>query len=114
MELAAVSDNDLILPPDVDVKTLRTALEEISAVVGGGNLQAVTLATLRDDARGSYFDLPLEHDMFYAKEKDEFIASAVAAPGSTEETAAIVKVANKYLVPLWPISRGRNLGECDP
>jgi len=32
------------------------------------------------------------------------------APATTEEVRAIVRVAAQYKVPLWPISRGKNLG----
>ncbi len=32
------------------------------------------------------------------------------APETVEEVQAAVKIANQYLMPLWPISRGKNLG----
>ncbi|KAH7311952.1 hypothetical protein BKA65DRAFT_558582 [Rhexocercosporidium sp. MPI-PUGE-AT-0058] len=65
---------------------------------------------MKADSEGNYFNLAREHDLFYILEKETFLASGIAMLGSTEETAAIVKIANKYLVPLWPVSRGRNLG----
>ncbi|MCW3834439.1 FAD-binding oxidoreductase [Sphingomonas canadensis] len=36
--------------------------------------------------------------------------SAIAAPASTDEVRAIVRLANEHKVPLWPVSRGKNLG----
>ena len=36
--------------------------------------------------------------------------SAAIAPDSAEQVQAIVRVANRYLVPLYPISTGKNLG----
>jgi 4-cresol dehydrogenase (hydroxylating) flavoprotein subunit len=36
--------------------------------------------------------------------------SAVVFPGSTEEVAAVLRIANAYCVPVWPSSTGRNWG----
>jgi 4-cresol dehydrogenase (hydroxylating) flavoprotein subunit len=36
--------------------------------------------------------------------------AAAVAPASAEEVRAIVRLANEHKVPLWPISRGKNLG----
>lgn len=41
-------------------------------------------------------------------DEEELVASAVIYPGDTEEVQMIVIWANKYLVPLHPISMGRN------
>ncbi|MFM2100692.1 MAG: hypothetical protein RLZZ366_2231, partial [Pseudomonadota bacterium] len=35
---------------------------------------------------------------------------AAIAPGTVEEVRAVVRIANHYTVPLWPISRGKNFG----
>lgn len=35
---------------------------------------------------------------------------AALAPANAEEVRAIVRIANQYKVPLWPISRGKNFG----
>lgn len=39
---------------------------------------------------------------------EEFVASAIAYPGSTEDVQKIILWANKYKVPIFPISLGRN------
>jgi 4-cresol dehydrogenase (hydroxylating) len=39
---------------------------------------------------------------------DEYLASGAVAPDSAEQVAAIVKIANKYKIPLYPISTGKN------
>lgn len=36
--------------------------------------------------------------------------SAVVAPASVDEVRAVVRTANAFKVPLWPVSRGKNLG----
>lgn len=41
-------------------------------------------------------------------DEEDLVASAVAYPGSTDEVQKIVHWANKYLIPLHPISMGRN------
>lgn len=41
-------------------------------------------------------------------DEEEFIASAVAYPASTEDVQLTVRWANKYRVPIFPISMGRN------
>jgi 4-cresol dehydrogenase (hydroxylating) len=43
-------------------------------------------------------------------EPGELIPSAAVAPASTEEVQQIVRIANEYKIPLYPISTGRNLG----
>ena len=37
-------------------------------------------------------------------------SAAVVAPASVEEVQALVRIANQYKVPLWPVGRGKNLG----
>lgn len=36
--------------------------------------------------------------------------SAILRPGSADEIAEVVRIANRYRVPLWPVSQGRNWG----
>jgi FAD/FMN-containing dehydrogenase len=43
-----------------------------------------------------------------ATDEEELVASAVVYPGSTEEVQKIVHWANKHVIPLHPISMGRN------
>ena len=38
------------------------------------------------------------------------LPSAVVSPTSTEDVQAVVRIANEYRIPLWPISRGKNNG----
>jgi 4-cresol dehydrogenase (hydroxylating) len=43
-------------------------------------------------------------------EPEERVASAAVAPVSVEQVQAVVRAANRYRIPLYPISTGRNLG----
>lgn len=44
----------------------------------------------------------------HVSEEDDFVASAAVYPSTTEEVQAIVRWANKHLIPISPISIGRN------
>jgi (+)-pinoresinol hydroxylase len=57
-------------------------------------------------------DLDLYRDAYspFLNEPDERIASGALAPSTTEEVQQIVRIANKYRVPLYTISTGKNLG----
>lgn len=50
------------------------------------------------------------HDAFNILDSNDSVSSAAVYPGSTEETVLIVKWANRYEIPIYPISMGRNLG----
>lgn len=54
---------------------------------------------------------PNTHDMMTILDEEELVASALVYPGSTEEVQKVVRWANKFLVPIFPISMGRN---CKP
>jgi (+)-pinoresinol hydroxylase len=57
-------------------------------------------------------DLDLYRDAYspFLNEPEERIASAAVAPSATEEVQRIVRIANRYRVPLYAISTGKNLG----
>ncbi|HEY0961859.1 MAG TPA: FAD-binding oxidoreductase [Pseudomonadales bacterium] len=57
-------------------------------------------------------DLDLYRDAYSPLwgEEDEKIASAAIAPQSAEEVQAIMRIANAYKIPVYPVSTGRNLG----
>ncbi len=46
--------------------------------------------------------------MMAVVDEEEFVASAVVYPGSTSEVQQVVLWANKWSVPIFPISMGRN------
>jgi FAD/FMN-containing dehydrogenase len=57
-------------------------------------------------------DLDLYRDAYspFWGEDDERTASAAVAPESVEQIQKIVRVANEYRIPIYPISTGKNLG----
>ena len=57
-------------------------------------------------------DLDLYRDAYspFWGEAEERIASAAVAPSSTEEVQALMRIANRFKIPMYPISTGKNLG----
>lgn len=50
------------------------------------------------------------HDAYHLVDQEEMTCSAVVYPSTTEEVQKIVRWANKHIIPVYPISMGRNLG----
>src|SRR5215831_18688376 len=57
-------------------------------------------------------DVDLYRDAYspFWGEEEERRASAAVAPASVEQVQALMRIANKYKVPMYPVSTGRNLG----
>jgi FAD/FMN-containing dehydrogenase len=87
-------------PPGVSERDFSRALEEFANAVG------------RDWVLTSDEDLRLYRDAYspFWGELEDRVASAAVAPDKVEQVQAIVRIANKYKIPLWTISTGRNLG----
>jgi (+)-pinoresinol hydroxylase len=88
------------VPPGVAQSDFALALAEFEKVVG-------SQWVFTSDA-----DLDLYRDAYspFFSEPEERIASAAVAPSATEEVQQIVRIANRYRIPLYAISTGRNLG----
>jgi 4-cresol dehydrogenase (hydroxylating) len=88
------------VPPGVSEADFRRALTEFTAVVGAEWV-------FTSDA-----DLDLYRDAYspFLNEPEERIASGAVAPDSTEQVQQIVRIANRYRIPLYTISTGKNLG----
>ncbi|KAF3908987.1 hypothetical protein ABW20_dc0108379 [Dactylellina cionopaga] len=95
-----------VLPPDVDRTTFNKAIGDLQRLIGKENIE-VNDKPLID---GWYMEHPNTHDAFHILEQEDLVSCATAYPGSTEEVQKIVKWANRYLIPVYPISMGRNLG----
>ena len=90
----------MTLPPNVSSADFTAALREFARIVG--NAWVFTSADDLDLYRDSYSLL--------WDDKQERTASAAVAPASAEEVVELVKIANRYHVPIYPISTGKNLG----
>src|SRR5262245_8068246 len=87
-------------PPGIGAADFAQALQQFERAVG------------KDWVFSSEEDLDPYRDAFspYFGEKEERLASAAVAPDTVEQVQQIVRIANQYKVPLYPISTGRNLG----
>ena len=96
--------NGKVVPPGVSSDTFERALNDFARAIGdewvvrGGE----PLAEYRDPFA------------FASGDANEFAPSAALRPASVEEIQAIVKIANEHKIPLWTVSRGKNLGYGGP
>jgi 4-cresol dehydrogenase (hydroxylating) len=88
----------LVLPAGLTARRFEQALAAFERVVG----KEWVLAT--DDDRETYLDIYAPGD------ESAHAPAAGVCPASAEEVQALVRVANEYRVPLWPIARGKNFG----
>ncbi|AKH44127.1 4-cresol dehydrogenase (hydroxylating) [Altererythrobacter atlanticus] len=87
-----------MMPQDMDRDIFAAAIRELRAIVGNDWVFADEASTV------SY------RKSFIPDLKGEHIPSGAVAPASVEEVQAILKVANKYKLPMWPVSTGHNMG----
>jgi (+)-pinoresinol hydroxylase len=90
----------MALPPGVPQRDFQRALDEFRNAIG------------RDWVFTKDEDLNLYRDAYspYWSEAEDRVPSAAVAPERVEQVQAIVRIANKYKIPLWAVSTGRNLG----
>ncbi|KAI2604813.1 vanillyl alcohol oxidase [Hypoxylon fragiforme] len=94
------------LPPGVSLEKFEEAVKELKGALGAENVE-VNDQPLVD---GWYMEHPNTHDAFHITDQEELVSSATIYPGSTEEVQSTVRWANKFGIPVYPISIGRNLG----
>ena len=87
-------------PPGVTERDFSRALEELANAIGG------------EWVFTSEEDLNLYRDAYspFKGEAEDRVPSAAVAPDTVEQVQAIVRIANRYRLPLWTIATGRNLG----
>ncbi len=87
-------------PPGVSDKDFADAIKQFEEAVG------------KEWVFTSDEDVALYRDAYspFFSEPDERVASAAVAPDNADEVQKVVKIANAYKIPLYPISTGKNLG----
>lgn len=87
-----------ILPKSMDNDTFSKALKELRGIVGDEWVLA------------NEEEIKPYNKKYIPDPESRHYPSGAVAPASVEEVQAILKVANKYHLPLWPISTGKNMG----
>jgi (+)-pinoresinol hydroxylase len=89
-----------MLPPGVSQKDFSDALKRFEESVG------------KEWVFTNDEDVVLYRDAYspFWGEPEERVASAAVAPYTVEQVQAVMKIANEYKIPVYPISTGRNLG----
>ncbi|EKG14269.1 FAD linked oxidase [Macrophomina phaseolina MS6] len=91
---------DGVLPPGLGSDLFKNVLRRFRDIVGAENVAVgPELFNFRDP---------------YPLAEDGYQPSAAVCPSSVEEIQAILKVANRYTVPLWTCSQGKNFGYGGP
>src|ERR1700689_3734533 len=87
------------LPPSVNRKDFQGAIAQFQSAVG--KKWVFTSDEDVDLYRDSYSPL--------WNEPEDPVPSAAVAPDGVEQVQQIVRIANKYKIPLWTVSTGKNL-----
>jgi 4-cresol dehydrogenase (hydroxylating) len=87
-------------PPGVSASDFGAALREFEGAIG------------KEWVFSADADVDLYRDAYspFWGESDERVPSAAVAPDSVAQVQAVVRIANRRKIPLYPISTGRNLG----
>src|SRR6201996_189641 len=88
------------LPPGVSQADFAAALAGFEAAVGK------PWVFTSDEDTDLYKDA---YSPFWGEPEEKWISAAVA-PDTTEEVQAVMRIANQYKIPIYPISTGKNLG----
>jgi len=88
------------VPPGVTASDFAAAIKEFEGAVG------------KEWVFTSDEDVALYRDPYspFLGEPEERLASAAVAPDGVEQVQAVVRIANKYKIPIYPVSTGKNLG----
>ena len=90
----------MAVPPGVSERDFTTALREFERAVGA------EWVFTRDEDVALYRDA---YSPVRGEDGERFVSAAVA-PESAEQVQAVVRTANQYRIPIYPISTGKNLG----
>ena len=91
-------DNNTVLPKGVDYAEFKAAVKEFRVLVGDENV------LVENEQLVSYTKIMMPRDVA------ENTPSAAVTATSVEEVQGVIKICNKYKIPVWTISTGNNFG----
>ncbi|CAK7210032.1 hypothetical protein SBRCBS47491_000633 [Sporothrix bragantina] len=103
---AAADPNAEVRPPGLDEAAWKTVLSEFRAILGADGV------LVGGDQAGRYADPYAEFAP--AEEREKRASAATLFPVTVEHIQGVLRVCNAHGVPLWTVSRGRNLGYGGP
>ena len=88
------------VPPGVSASDFAEAIKQFEEAVG------------KEWVFTSDEDVAMYRDAYspFMGEPDELVASAAVAPDGVEQVQKVVRIANHYKIPIYPVSTGKNLG----
>ncbi|KAK2030554.1 FAD-linked oxidase-like protein [Colletotrichum zoysiae] len=95
-----------VLPPGITPSVHRQFFDEVAAVLGNENIS-------RDASSGALVGPHNQNtygDAYPMVSGNEHTPSGAVRPSTVEELQQVLRLANRFRVPLWTVSRGRNLG----
>ncbi|KAM0387377.1 Vanillyl-alcohol oxidase [Fusarium culmorum] len=95
-----------ILPLGIGPAEHRQFFDELAKIVGDENIS-------RDASTGALIGPHQQHsygDPYAVVSEDQHMPSGAVRPASVEDVQQILRLANRLGIPLWTVSRGRNLG----
>ncbi|KAK5633895.1 hypothetical protein RRF57_009609 [Xylaria bambusicola] len=95
-----------VLPPGIGASEHGQFFDELAKIVGDENISrdASTGALTGPHQQNSY------GDPYAIVNQNQHIPSGAVRPASVEELQQVLRLANRFGIPLWTVSRGRNLG----
>ncbi|KAJ9132446.1 Vanillyl-alcohol oxidase [Pleurostoma richardsiae] len=93
-----------VLPPGVQTVDFERALEELISILGKE-------AVFVKEALAYYID---PYELWEDDETKRKVPSAAVCPSSLGDLRQVLHIANKYGIPVWTFSRGKNLGYGGP
>ncbi|PCG88406.1 FAD-binding, type 2 [Penicillium occitanis (nom. inval.)] len=101
-----MSSSAQVLPPGIGPSEHCQFFDELANVVGDENIS-------RDASTGALIGPHQQHsygDPYAIVSQDQHIPSGAVRPASVEELQQVLRLANRFGISLWTVSRGRNLG----
>lgn len=95
-----------VLPPGVDASTWAELVAKFKAILGDDGVLT------GHGHRVRYHDPYAEHQD--EREQEKRASSATLYPVTVEHIQAILKLCNEHKIPVWTVSRGKNLGYGGP
>ncbi|KUJ22771.1 putative D-lactate dehydrogenase [Mollisia scopiformis] len=97
-----------VLPPGCTLENFNAFLTAARTLCTPSNVHLIELDSPLID--GDYMHPCKGHDMHAILSQDYFVASATISPRDVPEVQELMRLCNKFDIPVWPFSIGRNTG----